>query len=90
MMLDKIQVFEGSGGKLLYMVENIGTQLTMAHSEPTNMEKRKTVLGPDLFFDANGNPDTNPQHYFHPSMSTNPKAKPILRELTIKPDLSKV
>ena len=50
MMLDKIQAFEANGGRVLHMVENIGTQLTMAYEDPKNLAKRKTVLGPNLFF----------------------------------------
>ena len=45
-MLDKIQAFESTGGAVLHMVENIGTQLTMAHEDPKNLARRKTVLGP--------------------------------------------
>ena len=86
MMLGKIQSFETNSGKLLHLVENIGTQLAMAHEDPFNMAKRKTVLGPGLFFNSDGSVDEDPRHYLHPSLSTNPKSKPTLRCLNVKVD----
>ena len=49
------------------MVENIGTQLTMAHEDPKNLARRKNVLGPDLFFKSDGSIDPKLLHYLHPS-----------------------
>ena len=89
MMLKKIQSFETNGGRVLFMVENIGTQLDLAHEDPKSMTKRKTVLGPGLFFNSDNSIDANPLHYFHASMSTNPKSKPALRCLSISIDPSK-
>ena len=88
-MLNKIQAFEANDGKILHLVENIGTQLPMAHEDPRNLAKRKTVLGPGLFFKSDGSLDENPCHYLHPSLSINPKSKPTLRCLNISVDPSK-
>ena len=87
--MKKIQAFEVVGGPVLHMVENIGTQLQLAHEDPKDMSKRKTVLGPGLFFRSDGSLDPNPSHYLHPSLSINPKSKPTLRCLNIVPDPSK-
>ena len=89
MMLNKIQAFEANGGNILHMVENIGTQLQMAHEDPKNLARRKTVLGPGLFFNSDGSLDPTPLHYLHPSISTNPKTKPTLRCLNIAVDQTK-
>ena len=70
--MKKIQMFEAAGGPVLHMVENIGTQLALAHEDPKDMSKRKTVLGPGLFFWSDGSLDPKPAHYLHPSLSTNP------------------
>lgn len=74
MMLNKIQAFEANNGDVLHMVENVGTQLTMAHEDPKNMTRRKTVLGPKLFFNSDGSLDPSPLHYLHPSLSANPNS----------------
>ena len=87
--MKKIQAFEAAHGPVLNMVENIGTQLEMAHEDPYNMEKRKTVLGPGLFLDSRGNVDTNCCQYLHPSLSINPNSKAVLRCLKVSPDPSK-
>ena len=89
MMLKKIQSFEASSGTTMFLVDNIGTQLTMAHEDPRNMTKRKTVLGPGLFFKSDGTIDKNPCHYFYPSLSSNPSSKPVLRALKLNPDPTK-
>ena len=88
-MLNKIQAFEANNGDVLHMVENVGTQLTMAHEDPKNMTRRKTVLGPKLFFNSDGSLDPSPLHYLHPSLSANPKSKPALRCLNITVDQTK-
>ena len=89
MMLDKIQAFEANGGRVLHMVENIGTQLTMAYEDPKNLAKRKTVLGPNLFFNSDGSIDPVPLHYLDPSLPNNPKSKPTLRVLNSAVDETK-
>ena len=89
MMLNKIQAFEAHGGDVLHMVENIGTQLTMAQEDPKNLARRKTVLGPGLFFNSDGSLDSTPLHYLHSSLSSNPKSKPTLRCLNIAVDQTK-
>ena len=75
---------EAAVGPVLHIVENISTQLQMAHEDPKNMSKRKTVLGPGLFFKSDGSLDPNPTHYLHPSHSINPRSKPVLWCILIK------
>ena len=71
------------------MMENIGTQLTMAYEDQKNLAKRKTVLGPNLIFNLDGSCDPVPLHYLHPSLPNNPKSKPILRVFNIAVDETK-
>ena len=89
MMMKKKHAFETNGGRILIAVENIGPQLKMAHEDPKSIAKGKTGLGPGLFFNSDGYIDPNLGHYFHPTMSTNPKSMPALRSLSISVDPSK-
>ena len=46
------------------LVEKVGVQTQTSACDPYNLDKRRIVLGPDLYFRADGSRDPDPIHYW--------------------------
>ena len=56
--------FEATRYKEKMLVEKVGTQTQTSSRDPYNLSLRRTVLGPNLYFKADGTVDTDPIHYW--------------------------
>ena len=56
--------FEETDNKQKMLVEKVGIQTQTSRKEPFNLSLRRCVLGPDLYFLADGSTDPDPIHYF--------------------------
>ena len=46
------------------LVEKVGVQTQTSAKDPTNLDLRRVVIGPKLYFKADGTKDDAPLHYW--------------------------
>ena len=46
------------------LAEKVGVQTQTSSKDPQNWNQRRIVLGPHLYFKADGSKDTDPIHYW--------------------------
>ena len=56
--------FEATHYKEKMLVEKVGVQTQTSAKDPKNVDMRRIVLGPNLYFKADGTADENPIHYW--------------------------
>ena len=56
--------FEETHFKEKMLVEKVGTQTQTSSKDPFDLNLRRTVVGPNLYFCADGSLDPNPIHYW--------------------------
>ena len=87
MIEKRLDQFEATRFKKKQLVEKVGTQTQTSRLQPFNMGKRRIVLGPKLYFKADGTKDDDPIHYWgNGSLSNKVGAPKLLKALDIQPD----
>ena len=56
--------FEETRYKEKELVEKVGVQTQTSAKDCFNLSLRRTVVGPNLYFRADGSPDPDPIHYW--------------------------
>ena len=56
--------FEDTRFKEKMLVEKVGVQTQTSSKDPYNLNQRRVVLGPNLYFKSDGTNDENPLHYW--------------------------
>ena len=56
--------FEETNFKEKMLVEKVGTQTQTCSKDPFDLTLRRIVVGPNLYFCADGSLDPNPIHYW--------------------------
>ena len=56
--------FEETRYKEKMLVEKVGVQTQTSSKDPFNLNSRRVVVGPNLYFRADGSPDPDPIHYW--------------------------
>ena len=69
------------------MVEKLGTQTQTSKVDPLNLSLRRIVLGPNLYFKADGTRDEQPIHYWgNGALSCKIGAPKLIKKLDVVPD----
>lgn len=56
--------FEDTRFKEKFLVEKVGVQTQTCTKDPSNLNIRRAVVGPDLYFKGDGTRDPDPIHYW--------------------------
>ena len=59
-----VDLFEETRNKKKLLVEKVGVQTQTSSKDPFNLGQRRIVLGPGLYFTADGKRDPDPIHYW--------------------------
>ena len=89
MIEKRLDNFEATRYKEKMLVEKVGVQTQTSSKHPGDPNMRRVVVGPKLYFRADGTPDPEPLHYWgNGTLSSKIGANVVLRPLDIIPDES--
>ena len=89
MIEKRLDNFEATKYKEKMLVGKVGVQTQTSSKYPTDPNMRRVVVGPNLYFRADGSPDPDPLHYWgNGTLSSKIGAPVLLRPLNIFPNES--